>query len=94
MSSWVSQVACILLPLCFVYDVFWVFIEPLIMGGTSVMVEASARFDAPVLMLNLPNRLGCAPALHPLSGSPDYPTMRRPPSLIGYPTHTSWPVDA
>ena len=35
------QVACILLPLCFLYDIFWVFITPLIMGGKSVMVEVS-----------------------------------------------------
>lgn len=40
------QVACILLPLCFVYDIFWVFIEPLIMGGTSVMVEVRALMAA------------------------------------------------
>ena len=33
------QVACILLPLCFMYDIFWVFITPVIMGGKSVMVE-------------------------------------------------------
>ena len=33
------QVACILLPLCFLYDIFWVFITPVIMGGKSVMVE-------------------------------------------------------
>lgn len=35
----VMQVACILLPLCFAYDIFWVFITPLMMGGKSVMVE-------------------------------------------------------
>lgn len=35
----VLQVACILLPLCFLYDIFWVFLEPRIMGGPSVMVE-------------------------------------------------------
>lgn len=40
------QVACILLPLCFVYDIFWVFIEPLIMGGTSVMVEVRTPMAA------------------------------------------------
>jgi hypothetical protein len=34
-----AQVACILLPLCFAYDVFWVLLEPRIMGGPSVMVE-------------------------------------------------------
>ncbi len=31
--------ACILLPLSFAYDVFWVFLEPMLMGGPSVMVE-------------------------------------------------------
>ena len=35
------RVACVLLPLCFAYDVFWVFIEPLLFGGQSVMVEVS-----------------------------------------------------
>lgn len=43
--TWIVQVACILLPLCFVYDIFWVFIEPLIMGGTSVMVEVGVPFS-------------------------------------------------
>ena len=38
-KSAVMQVACILLPLCFAYDIFWVFITPLMMGGKSVMVE-------------------------------------------------------
>ena len=33
------QVAMILLPLAFVYDVFWVFIEPMIFSGPSVMVK-------------------------------------------------------
>ena len=40
------QVACILLPLCFLYDIFWVFITPLIMGGKSVMVEVSECSDS------------------------------------------------
>jgi len=36
------RVACILLPLCFAYDVFFVFIQPLIFGGgESVMVEVA-----------------------------------------------------
>jgi hypothetical protein len=42
----VVQVACILLPLCFTYDIFWVFIEPMIIGGTSVMVEVGFYFLA------------------------------------------------
>lgn len=33
------QVASILLPLCFVYDVFWVFLQPLLTHGDSVMVK-------------------------------------------------------
>ena len=34
------QIACILLPLTFTYDVFWVFIQPMLFGGgKSVMVE-------------------------------------------------------
>lgn len=35
------QVACVLLPLAFAYDVWWVFIEPLVFGGRSVMVEVA-----------------------------------------------------
>ena len=34
------QVASVLLPLCFLYDIFWVFLQPLLLGGPSVMVEA------------------------------------------------------
>lgn len=33
------QVACVLLPLSFAYDVFWVFIQPRLTHGDSVMVE-------------------------------------------------------
>jgi hypothetical protein len=36
------QVACVLLPLCFLYDIFWVFLQPLLLGGPSVMVQACA----------------------------------------------------
>jgi len=32
-------VACIVLPAAVVYDVFWVFIQPLLTRGPSVMVE-------------------------------------------------------
>jgi signal peptide peptidase-like protein 2B len=36
------RVACILLPLCFAYDVFFVFLQPLLFGGgESVMVEVA-----------------------------------------------------
>lgn len=36
------KVACVLLPLCFCYDIFWVFLQPLIVGdGKSVMVEVA-----------------------------------------------------
>ncbi len=36
------RVACILLPSCFAYDIFWVFIQPLLFGGgKSVMVEVA-----------------------------------------------------
>lgn len=34
--------ATILLPLAFVYDVWWVFLQPLVTGGPSVMVEVAA----------------------------------------------------
>lgn len=33
------QVACVLLPLSFAYDVFWVFIQPHLTHGDSVMVK-------------------------------------------------------
>ncbi|KXZ43021.1 hypothetical protein GPECTOR_106g115 [Gonium pectorale] len=43
--AWVLQdlqVACILLPGCLLYDVFWVFIQPLLFGGgQSVMVQVA-----------------------------------------------------
>ena len=35
------QVACILLPLCFLYDIFWVFLQPLLTHSDSVMVDVS-----------------------------------------------------
>mmetsp|Transcript_35632 Transcript_35632/g.79248 ORF Transcript_35632/g.79248 Transcript_35632/m.79248 type:complete len:564 (-) Transcript_35632:687-2378(-) len=35
------KVTCILLPLAFVYDIFWVFISPLFFNGESVMVEVA-----------------------------------------------------
>ncbi|KAI8468656.1 MAG: signal peptide peptidase-like protein [Monoraphidium minutum] len=36
------RVACVLLPLCFFYDIFFVFIQPLLFGGgESVMVEVA-----------------------------------------------------
>ena len=38
-----GQVASVLLPLCFLYDVFWVFLQPLLIGGPSVMVQARPR---------------------------------------------------
>ena len=40
-AACVLQVASTLLPLCFVYDIFWVFIQPLLTDSTSVMVEVS-----------------------------------------------------
>jgi signal peptide peptidase-like protein 2B len=36
------RVACILLPAAMAYDVFWVFLQPLVTGGASVMVEVAA----------------------------------------------------
>ncbi|KAL6753469.1 signal peptide peptidase-like protein [Haematococcus lacustris] len=48
------KVACILLPLLFFYDVFWVFLSPLLFNGTSVMVEVasggSAQEPLPMLL--------------------------------------------
>lgn len=43
------QVACILLPLCFVYDVFWVFLQPLLTNGDSVMVKVSILYRNPAV---------------------------------------------
>ena len=43
-----AQVACVLLPLCFLYDVFWVFLQPLLIGGPSVMVQARPRRTLPL----------------------------------------------
>lgn len=41
------RVACVLLPLCFFYDVFWVFLQPMLTGGgTSVMVEVAEGGDS------------------------------------------------
>jgi signal peptide peptidase-like protein 2B len=41
------RVACVLLPLCFAYDVFWVFLQPMLTGsGTSVMVEVAGGGDS------------------------------------------------
>lgn len=45
------RVAAILLPLCFMYDVFWVFIQPMIFGGgRSVMVEVAKGGDSHEVM--------------------------------------------
>ena len=38
-SSSALQVACLLLPLSFAYDIFWVFIQPKLTHGDSVMVK-------------------------------------------------------
>ncbi|KAK9821152.1 hypothetical protein WJX74_001342 [Apatococcus lobatus] len=35
------KVACILLPLCFLYDIFWVFLQPLLTHSDSVMVDVA-----------------------------------------------------
>jgi hypothetical protein len=44
------QVASVLLPLCFLYDIFWVFLQPLLLGGPSVMVQAcTTRMHAALL---------------------------------------------
>ena len=44
------QVACILLPLCFLYDVFWVFLQPLLTNGDSVMVKVSILRKSPTVV--------------------------------------------
>ncbi|GBF97873.1 signal peptide peptidase-like [Raphidocelis subcapitata] len=58
------RVACVLLPLCFVYDVFFVFIQPAIFGGgDSVMVEVArgAGLDETLPMLLRVPRLSGPP---------------------------------
>eukprot|EP00887_Chlorella_sp_A99_P007587 scaffold28.g7587.t1 len=40
------KVACILLPLAFCYDVWWVFLQPAVTGGESVMVEVATGGEA------------------------------------------------
>ena len=76
--------ACILLPLCFLYDIFWVFITPIIMGGKSVMVEvrtltcfksslrdgAPLRDDAHWLCINAPYAAHYRAAVHATLGHP------------------------
>ena len=48
------RVACVLLPLAFVYDVWWVFIQPLVFHDQSVMVSvatgASLKEEIPMLL--------------------------------------------
>jgi signal peptide peptidase-like protein 2B len=61
------RVACVLLPLCFFYDVFWVFLQPLLFGdGSSVMVQvaegAGSKEFLPML-LRVP-RLSGPPIVH------------------------------
>ncbi|KAL6768103.1 PSL2 [Auxenochlorella protothecoides x Auxenochlorella symbiontica] len=59
--------ACILLPLAFLYDVWWVFLQPLVTGGPSVMVEVAGggaggpRF--PMVLLAPTPGLGDNPAM-------------------------------
>ncbi|KAF5840585.1 signal peptide peptidase-domain-containing protein [Dunaliella salina] len=51
------KVACILLPLCFLYDIFWVFLSPYFFGGESVMVEVAhggSMNEAPPMLLLIP----------------------------------------
>mmetsp|Transcript_27243 Transcript_27243/g.73614 ORF Transcript_27243/g.73614 Transcript_27243/m.73614 type:complete len:548 (-) Transcript_27243:211-1854(-) len=51
------KVACVLLPLCFLYDIFWVFLSPYFFGGESVMVEVAhggPKNEAPPMLLRIP----------------------------------------
>ncbi|KAK9828615.1 hypothetical protein WJX72_001047 [[Myrmecia] bisecta] len=60
------KVACILLPLCFVYDVFWVFIQPQLFNAPSVMIQVAtggASHEQMPMLLLVPRFL-----LHPLGG--------------------------
>ena len=61
------KVACVLLPLCFFYDVFWVFLQPLLFGGgSSVMVqvaEGAGSNEFLPMLLRVP-RLSGPPIVH------------------------------
>ncbi|KAF8059420.1 SPPL2 [Scenedesmus sp. PABB004] len=56
------RVACVLLPLCFAYDVFWVFLQPLLTGGgPSVMVAVAGGAGLPEflpMLLRVPRLSG------------------------------------
>ncbi|KAJ9515138.1 hypothetical protein QJQ45_028935, partial [Haematococcus lacustris] len=69
----VLQVACILLPLLFFYDVFWVFLSPLLFNGTSVMVEVGQGLVA-----------SGGSAQEPLPMLLRVPLLWAPPGLPGY----------
>lgn len=47
LNSW--KAGCLLLLLGFIYDVFWVFISPLLFGGTSVMASVATSINLPIL---------------------------------------------
>lgn len=56
------RVACVLLPLCFFYDVFWVFLSPYLFKGESVMVQvASGGGGEPLPMLLRVPHFGAPP---------------------------------
>ncbi|KAF6265995.1 signal peptide peptidase-domain-containing protein [Scenedesmus sp. NREL 46B-D3] len=64
------RVACVLLPLCFCYDVFWVFLQPMLTGGgTSVMVEVAGGGDSheflPMLLRGAYSLLGFGDVILP-----------------------------
>lgn len=52
-----TQVASILLPLAFLYDVWWVFIQPLFTGGSSVMIVVATGGEEQLpMLLEVPRR--------------------------------------
>ena len=53
-----SQVASILLPMAFLYDVWWVFLQPLVTGGDSVMIVVAQGGGAEQLpmLLEVPHK--------------------------------------
>lgn len=62
------KVASVLLPLAFVYDIWWVFLQPLVTGGPSVMVQVATGVGAGErlpMLLEFPqlNGLGTNPRL-------------------------------
>ncbi|KAK9818848.1 hypothetical protein WJX81_006352 [Elliptochloris bilobata] len=65
------KVASVLLPLCFLYDIFWVFLQPLLIGGPSVMVATGGASHEMLPVLLLVPRLQGPPSAYSMLGYGD-----------------------